>query len=96
MDWTFSAGPWLSGLLVRGALLFGLIVWLAWLLGRERPEGSPGVLDGASTPAAPYAGADPELILAQRFAAGEIDSAEFLARSSVLRHAQAESSVRPG
>jgi uncharacterized membrane protein len=84
MHWGYTLGPWFGDLIVRGTLLFGLVVLIGWLLGRDRT--------GPSSDRGP----DPELLLAQRFAAGEIDSAEFLARRAVLRGAGTDGQLRSG
>ena len=56
-----------------GAVFAGIVV----LLRDPRHHGAPG---------RPLLGDDPERILAQRFARGEIDEVEYKARLEVLKH----------
>lgn len=98
MDWGAAAWPWLGGAVVRGLAVFGLIAAVVWLVDRNAAGQEPR-LDPAAQSAPPPAPAtrsapppvpasppiDPELILAQRFAAGEIDPDEFAQRRSLLR-----------
>ena len=77
MDWWYGGSWWGWTLMSLGVVAFwGLVVWVVvWLLR------SPGT--SSAPPAATPRSA--ETILAERFAAGEIDESEYRSRLEALR-----------
>ena len=84
--WNGDGGIWGWVLMTIMMLLFwGGIAALVVLIIRSTRTGSGGYgLPGAYDPGLRHD--DPERILAQRFARGEIDETEFRARRDALRH----------
>ena len=75
----FGMGGWL-GMLGFMVLIVGLIVLVAWLVGRNGPAGQ-GQLP---TPAPRSSGQDAVEVLRLRFARGEITQDEYLAAKQTL------------
>ena len=77
MDWNggdWSGWTWLAMTMCM-VVFVGLAAWIVWLVARRPTEGA----------ATPSSGPTPEEVLRQRFAAGEIDEAEFEQRLATLR-----------
>lgn len=71
-----GGGGWALMVLVTVVLAVALIVGVVALLRRR---------DASPPPAVPGAGSTPERVLAERFARGEIEEAEYAGRLSALR-----------
>jgi putative membrane protein len=79
-DWGW--GAWLTMTVVMVAF-WGLVFWLITSVARDPGRGRDP-------------GADPERILAERFAAGEIDADEYQQRLETLRRAGAGRDTKTG
>jgi len=84
MMWGYDGWSWWGWLLMSGSMVvfWGLLIWA--IVAIFRPGGGWGRGERR----------DPEQILAERFAAGEIDESEYHARLDVLRSTAPRSGQR--
>jgi putative membrane protein len=75
---SWGAGDWLAMTLMMLVFWGGLVVLIVWLVRNYRHETT------RSTPESPDGSGRPDVVLAERFASGEIDEDEFRRRRDVL------------